>query len=93
MPEVRLREVPAGFCAGLVHASGVQPGESPAELQQLAQRVSREAVDAGLGGGEARRAAIRTLLRQGGYRPAGATSLRRNTCSARSNSRAFCPRS
>lgn len=71
MPEVRLSQVPAGFCAGLVHASGVQPSESPAELQQLAQRVSREAVNAGLGGGEARRAAIRRLLRQGGYRPAG----------------------
>jgi DNA/RNA-binding domain of Phe-tRNA-synthetase-like protein len=71
MVEVKLHGVPRSFVAGFVQAVEIQPAPSTAGFLKAAQQTVDRLRSNGLAGGESRRTAIRDLLRQGGYRPAG----------------------
>ncbi len=71
MLEVKLHGVPETFLAGFVQAVEIRPAPSTARFLEAAQQAVHRVQSEGLAGGESRRTAIRHLLRQGGYRPAG----------------------
>lgn len=60
-----------GLTVALVEAFEVQIAAAPVELRQRCDQAAQAAVASGLAGGDARRVAIRNLLRSGGFRPAG----------------------
>jgi len=60
-----------GLTVALVETEGVQIAPAPPELRQRCDQAAQAAVSGGLVGGDARRVAIRNLLRSGGFRPAG----------------------
>jgi DNA/RNA-binding domain of Phe-tRNA-synthetase-like protein len=63
-------EIPE-LVAAIVEIRGAQIGPACDGLRDYARRVSQQAAANGLAGGEARRSAIRALLRSGGFKPAG----------------------
>ncbi len=71
MVEVSLECDLSGLTVALVEAHGVQIAAASDELRQRCDRAAQAAVSGGSAGGDARRVAIRNLLRSGGFRPAG----------------------
>jgi len=71
MVEVSLECTLPGLTVALVEAHGVQITAASDELRQRCDRAAQAAVSGGSAGGDARRVAIRNLLRSGGFRPAG----------------------
>jgi DNA/RNA-binding domain of Phe-tRNA-synthetase-like protein len=61
----------SGLTVALVETQGVRIAAAPAELRQRCDHAAHAALAGGLAGGDARRVAIRNLLRSGGFRPAG----------------------
>lgn len=62
----------AGACGGWVRVEGCRNGPSPGALEQEMNRAALDAVQRnGTPWAEARRAAVRNLLRHGNYRPTG----------------------
>jgi DNA/RNA-binding domain of Phe-tRNA-synthetase-like protein len=62
--------VPSATLA-LVAAKDVRVGPSPASLREQCREASGRVSRAGSAGGEARRQAVRALLRSGGFKPSG----------------------
>ncbi len=60
-----------GLGVGIVEATAIRLGPSGEALNQYKHDVVRRTLTEGMHGGEERRAAVRQLLRAGGYRPAG----------------------
>ncbi len=60
-----------GLRTAWVEARGVHLGEAPEGLRVRCEEIAKKVVEEGLPGGDTRRNAIRDLLRQGGFKPAG----------------------
>lgn len=60
-----------GLAVGIVEATAIRLEPAGEALNQYKQDVVRRTLADGMRGGEERRAAVRQLLRAGGYRPAG----------------------
>jgi DNA/RNA-binding domain of Phe-tRNA-synthetase-like protein len=71
MIEVTIESRLPGLTVALVEAVGVRIEAASAELRELCDRVAQAAAQDGLTGGDARRQAIRSLLRSGGFKPSG----------------------
>jgi DNA/RNA-binding domain of Phe-tRNA-synthetase-like protein len=71
MVEMTIESRLPGLTVALVEAHGVRIEAASAELRELCERGVREAVQAAPAGGDARRQAIRGLLRSGGFKPSG----------------------
>ena len=59
------------LAVGVVIVSGARIEESEAELREHCDATVRRVLAAGADGGDARRAAVRQLLRYGGFKPSG----------------------
>jgi DNA/RNA-binding domain of Phe-tRNA-synthetase-like protein len=70
MIEVRMESDLPGLSVALVESHGVQIEAAAAELRQLCDAAAQAARHA-VAGGDARRQAIRGLLRSGGFKPSG----------------------
>ncbi len=71
MVEVTIESYLPGLTVALVEAQGLQMAAASAELRQRCDQAAQAAVAGGLAGGDARRVAIRNLLRSGGFKPSG----------------------
>ncbi|NLF69445.1 MAG: hypothetical protein GX575_10375 [Candidatus Anammoximicrobium sp.] len=71
MVDVSLECFLPGLTVALVEVSGAQIAAASDDLRQRCDQVARTVVEQGAAGGQTRRAAIRNLLRSGGFRPAG----------------------
>lgn len=71
MVEVSLACDLPGLTLALVEAEGIHIAAAAAELRQQCDQAAKAVVAGGSAGGDARRLAIRNLLRSGGFRPAG----------------------
>jgi len=60
-----------GLIVGLVECHGVRIEPAPAELRELCAQAAQAAAGGEAAGGDARRQAIRSLLRSGGFKPSG----------------------
>lgn len=60
-----------GLTVALVESHGVRIKAASAELRELCDRAAQAAARGSLAGGDARRQAIRKLLRSGGFKPSG----------------------
>ena len=71
MVEVTIESHVPGLTVALVEAQGVRIEAASAELRELCDRAAQAAARDALAGGDARRQAIRSLLRSGGFKPSG----------------------
>jgi DNA/RNA-binding domain of Phe-tRNA-synthetase-like protein len=71
MANVRIDEKVAGLAVALVEAAGVGIGPAGDALRQACSEAAARAAVEEPAGGDARRLAVRDLLRQGGYKPSG----------------------
>ncbi len=79
------------LAVGLVEAIGVTIAAAGVDLmEECRQAVARARIE-GPEGGDARRQAVRGLLRCGGFKPSGATSRHRSICCVWPASRASGP--
>jgi DNA/RNA-binding domain of Phe-tRNA-synthetase-like protein len=71
MVEVNIQEDVADLAVALVEATGVHIAPSDDELRRACEEAAATVVAEGPAGGDARRQAVRDLLRRGGYKPSG----------------------
>lgn len=71
MIEVTIESDLPGLTVALVEAHGVRIEAAGSELRNLCDVAAQAAARGGLAGGDARRQAIRNLLRGGGFKPSG----------------------
>ncbi len=71
MVEVTIESHLPGLTVALIEAWDVRIEAASAELRELCDRAARAVARDALTGGDARRQAIRSLLRSGGFKPSG----------------------
>jgi DNA/RNA-binding domain of Phe-tRNA-synthetase-like protein len=71
MATVTIHEDVVGLAVALVEATEVRIGPADQTLQQICRDAAARVAADGPAGGDARRTAVRDLLRYGGYKPSG----------------------